>query len=61
MWSGQADVHSIAKDWIASGTFRVPGQPNLLIADNQTETYAAADRPMRRILEFAAWGKTLTE
>ena len=50
-----------AKDWIASGTFRVPGQPNLLIADNQTETYAAADRPMRRILEFAAWGRTLTE
>jgi hypothetical protein len=56
-----ADGRSFApNDWIASGTFRVPGQPNLLIADNQTETYAAADRRMRRILEFAAWGETLT-
>jgi hypothetical protein len=47
-------------DWPASGTFRVPGQPNLMIADNQTRNYAAADRRMRRILEFAAWGETLT-
>jgi hypothetical protein len=47
-------------DWIASGTFRVPGQPNLMITDNQTVNYAAADRRRRRILEFAAWGETLT-
>jgi hypothetical protein len=47
-------------DWLASGTFRVPGQPNLMITDNQTRNYATADRRMRRILEFAAWGKTLT-
>ena len=48
------------EDWIASGTFRVPGQANLMIADNQTRAYEGADRSMRRILEFAAWGKTLT-
>jgi hypothetical protein len=47
-------------DWPASGTFRVPGQPNLMVADNQTRNYMAADRHMRRILEFAAWGKTMT-
>jgi len=49
-----------AADWPASGTFRVPGQPNLIVADNQTCTYAEADRRMRRILEFAAWGRMLT-
>jgi hypothetical protein len=49
-----------AADWMASGTFRVPGQPNLMITDNQTRNYALADRRMRRILEFAAWGETLT-
>jgi hypothetical protein len=48
------------RDWKVSGTFRVPGQPNLMIKDNQTRNYAVADRRMRRILEFAAWGETLT-
>jgi len=47
-------------EWIASSTYRVPGQANLLVADNQTSTYAAADRRMRRILEFSAWGTTFT-
>jgi hypothetical protein len=49
-----------AADWMESGTFRVPGQPNLMVSDNQTRNYLAADRHMRRILEFAAWGETLT-
>jgi hypothetical protein len=47
-------------DWMASGTFRVPGQSNLMVTDNQTRNYGTADRHMRRILEFAAWGETLT-
>jgi hypothetical protein len=44
-------------DWIFSRTFRVPGQPNLMIADNQTKAYAQSDCRQRQILEFAAWGQ----
>ena len=49
-----------AADWPASGTFRVPAQPGLLIADNQTEAYLAADRRGKRLMERAAWGNTFT-
>lgn len=46
--------------WIRSGTFRVPGQPNLLVADNQTIAYDMADQRIKRILEKAAWGQTFS-
>lgn len=48
------------EQWIASGTFRVPGQPNLAIEDNQTDFYRLADRFRRRRLERVAWGRTFT-
>ncbi|MGH8247566.1 MAG: hypothetical protein ACREUU_14170, partial [Gammaproteobacteria bacterium] len=46
--------------WVDSRTFRVPGQENLLIADNQTRAYDAASRRVRRIMEYSAWGRFLT-
>jgi hypothetical protein len=48
------------KLWMRSGTFRVPGQPNLLVADNQTTIYHSANPHMKRNLERAAWGRVLT-
>lgn len=49
-----------ADEWIASGTFRVPGQANLMIKDNQSQLYAKANSRQRRVLEFAAWGRTFS-
>ena len=46
--------------WINSRTFRVPGQPNLLVADNQTVTYDQANSTWRKILEVSAWGKAVS-
>lgn len=48
------------EQWINSGTFRVPNQPNLLVADNQTIAYAMANRHMKRRLETIAWGQTFS-
>lgn len=50
-------VHA-PRDWPESGTFRVPGQPNLLVADNQTRGYDSADPWSKRMLEIAAWGRS---
>jgi hypothetical protein len=47
--------------WIGSGTFRVPGQPNLLMEDNQTRYYQQAERQLKKRLENAAWGTVFTE
>ncbi len=47
-------------EWPASGTFRTPHQPNLLVADNQTRSYGQADHGTQRLLELAAWGKTVS-
>ncbi len=47
-------------DWPLSRTFRTPGQPGLLVADNQTRAYAAAGAAMRQIMEVAAWGQEFT-
>lgn len=44
------------ENWSSSGTFRQDSQNNLLVADNQTNTYLAADLEMRRQLSLAAWG-----
>ena len=46
--------------WIKGGTFRVPGQPNLLVSDNQTRYYQQANNLLKRRLENAAWGVALT-
>jgi hypothetical protein len=48
------------ESWVESGTFWVPGQPNLLIADNKTRYYDDAGAYSRRFLELAAWGRVFT-
>lgn len=48
------------EDWIVSNTFRMPGQENLLIMDNQTENYAKATVRMKQIMEESAWGRVFT-
>lgn len=48
------------EQWINSGTFRVPGQHNLLVADNQTAAYDMADQHLKRILERFAWGQAFS-
>jgi hypothetical protein len=48
------------ESWPESGTFWVPGQPNLLVADNQTEAYREAGPHRRRFLEKAAWDRVFT-
>lgn len=45
---------------MASSTFRVPGQPNLITGDNQTRAYEISPPMARRIMERSAWGRTLT-
>jgi hypothetical protein len=44
-------------DWQLSNTFWTPTQSNLLIADNQTRRFEAADSPTRSFLENFAWGR----
>lgn len=46
--------------WINSGTFRVPGQTNLLVSDNQTLTYEKSDPSRKSTLEKCAWGRQLS-
>lgn len=48
------------EQWINSGTFRVPGQTNVLVADNQTIAYDMADQHMKRVLERFAWGRAFS-
>ena len=47
-------------EWSTSGTFRSGNQENLLVADNRTSEYAAADPERRRTLVEAAWGADIT-
>ena len=47
-------------DWPQSGTFCTPGQPQLLVADNQTRAYDEAPARHRRALEANFWGQFLT-
>lgn len=44
--------------WPDSQTFRVPGQRNLLVHDNQTDRYENADSRLKRSLEWGAWRRT---
>jgi hypothetical protein len=46
-----------APDWAASRTFWQGTQENLLIADNQTASYAHGDAAAREVLSRYAWGE----
>jgi hypothetical protein len=46
--------------WDASGTFRTPGQPNLLVGDNQTRAYDSGTLRERQFLELISWGRTVS-
>jgi hypothetical protein len=43
--------------WHLSNTFRQSRQENLLVADNQTDGYEAADRALRDVVSRDAWGE----
>ena len=43
--------------WPESGTFFVPGHPNLLVSDNQTRAFDTSDEVHRQILAYRAWGQ----
>ena len=43
------------EDWLASGTFWVKEQENLLVSDNQTRNYTTGDRTLREHLSHRAW------
>jgi hypothetical protein len=47
-------------EWDRSGTFRVPGQPGLLVSDNLTRLYMDSCAAKRRVAEIAAWGRPFT-
>lgn len=53
-------VHRTSDAWIDAHTFRIPGQDNLLVSDNQTRAYDAAGRHEKRIMELSAWGRCFT-
>jgi len=48
------------EDWPASGTFACPGQPDLIVSDNQTRAYDDRSPRLRRDFESAIWGRFLT-
>jgi hypothetical protein len=45
-----------AASWRGSGIYCDGEQENLLVADNQTDVYASAAPPLRRVLAAYAWG-----
>jgi hypothetical protein len=49
------------EQWIDSRTFRVHGQPNLLVADNHTIAYDNAHLSAKRALEIQAWGQSFSD
>jgi hypothetical protein len=54
---GANRVNYPPNDWAISNTFRVPGQANLLVEDNQTRMYERAHKSLKLRLEYASWGK----
>lgn len=48
-----------AEKWPGSGTFRIHGHPNLLVSDNQTRGFDAANSATQCSLQLAAWGRVL--
>ena len=49
-----------AEEWPDSRTFCVPDHSNLLVSDNRTRLYGAADPFSRRDIERTSWGRTFT-
>jgi len=43
--------------WRQSGTFRVPGQANLLVADNRTRDYESAEPARQKLLSEMSWDR----
>ncbi len=58
---GQDGRPLASSDWPSSGTFRSRDQGNLLISDNRTRDYAAADPQGRSYLKALAWGNAHDE
>jgi hypothetical protein len=64
-WSQGLGVRVVGRDgrsfhpheWESSATFRSGGQANLLVADNRTRQWAAADAAERAKLSRMAWGQ----
>jgi hypothetical protein len=54
---GKDGIGYDSSDWHVSNTFWTQKQTNLLIADNQTRRFEAADSPTRSFLENFAWGR----
>jgi hypothetical protein len=50
-----------AASWDRSGTYRVPDQPRLLVADNVTREYMGFNAWQRRGMELMTWGRCITE
>lgn len=55
---GQDGQPLSSSDWPSSGIFRSRDQGNLLISDNRTRDYAAADPQGRTYLKTLAWGNS---
>jgi hypothetical protein len=53
-------MHDIC-DWGSSNTYCCPGQPNLCIADNNTDLYEAKSQSAKRQMEFDVWGEVFNE
>ena len=49
------------EEWVVSGTFRTPGQLNLLVHDNRTRLYDNSDKFLKRAIEKSTWGISLTK
>ncbi|MGI8557504.1 MAG: hypothetical protein ACR2ND_04210 [Solirubrobacteraceae bacterium] len=54
---GRDGAHYGPGDWPSSRTFSQGAQENLLVADNRTNLYAAADARGRQYLSWLAWGE----
>ena len=47
------------EDWINSKTYCSPGQPELCIADNNTDLYDRSNIPNKKQMEHDVWGKII--
>lgn len=55
--AGRDGIAYESRDWPNSQTFWQGSQDNLIVADNQTRAYEAADFEVRRALSMHAWGR----
>tara|TARA_Y200000002_G_C22650405_1_gene651097 strand:- start:44 stop:895 length:852 start_codon:yes stop_codon:yes gene_type:complete len=49
------------QDWISSKTYCCPGQPELCIADNNTDYYDKQSVSNKKQMEYDAWGKIIRD